>query len=953
MFKKFIALLMIGAMICVSVPIVLAQEGGGASPRWKAPRQVFSDMETLTSDASVRITEDTHEMWLFNAAAGTWTLVGGGAGLNWIAPVIDVWDASGGLPVGPVIGDRYMCSVAGTGWTLNHVYQWSGAAWVDYTPITNDAVYNGTTTISSIYDGTTWRAFGMTGAWLGLTDTPKSYVGQNYKLNKVNVGETGLEYTIMEENGTGDLTVGNGLIGHDYTVTIDGPTNNLIMTWLDASATFKIDSQVDVNLHKIINLQDPTAATDAANKYYVDTVTHGLLWLEPIISFYDPTPGLPGAPVVGDRYTATATANGWTADHIYECVTGGTWIGATDTTPANGNAFYNNDDSKAYLWYVPTGGTGSWVEFGSIMTHNALGGLQGGLVGPGVNEYYHMSSTEYHNLRDNMAFADTGVIYSDAGKLQVDNAFIWNKTTHLLTIGEDVVAPTVNVPGYIKMISAGNNAFYSTFITGTQTADATYTLPTAMPAADKYALVSTTTGTMSWTGGGGIAAPGSDKYVIFNDAGVFGADVGYQYDKTTNILTIGTPGTPGISGTLKIYADRLVGTDYYTMITGSGSQTEDVTYTMPIAKATANGQMLASTTAGIMSWTSPTLQYVTDFGATTTNSTEFRNASAIVLGKDETALTPNIAGSIKLWSEGDNAFYNTFTSGTNTANATYTLPTAMPTVAGQVLGSTLAGVMSWGSGGSIPAPGSDKYIIFNDGGVFGSDKTVQYDKSTYTLTIGFDETTPTVNKKGTLKMISAGDNAWSTTISTASQAADVTFTLPSGLPSINNVAILSSTSGGLSFNNQAVLTTSSPIFASVTGYGVGGVIAGTDEDALTPNVAGMIKLWSAGDNAFYSTFTAGTQTANATYTLPVAMPAANNLALISSTAGVMSWNNQALLTTSDPTFNSVTVSSFLALTGITAEPLTLVDGMVWYRSDLQEFHVRTNGTTYKLAMTPV
>ncbi len=952
MFKKILVSLMVAALLLGNAPVTMAQEGGGASPRWKAPRQVFADMEPLTSDASVRVTQDTHEVWLFNAATGAWMLVGGGAGLNWIAPVLNVWDASGGLPVGPVAGDRYLCSVAGTGWVLDHVYQWSGAAWVDYTPVTNGAVYNNTTTVSSIYDGATWRAFGLTGAWLGLTDTPKSYVGQNYRMNKVNVAETGLEYTVMEENGTGDITIGNGLVGHNYTVTIDGPTNNLVMTWLDALATIQIDSTLSMNTHQIKNVVDPTDPQDVATKYWVETITYGLKWLEPVISFYDPTPGLPAAPVVGDRYTATATANGWTIDHIYECVTGGTWVGATDTTPTNGNAFYNNGTSTAYLWYVPAGGSGSWVAFGSIMMHNALGGLQGGYIAPGTNEMYHLSSTEYHNLIDNMAFADTEIFYSDGGKLQVDNAFTWNKATHLMTVGKDETAGTSNVAGYMKLVSAGDNAFYNTFVSGTNTANATYTLPTAMPTADKYALVSTTTGTMSWTDGGGIAAPGSDTYVIFNDGGVFGADAGFKYTKTSNNLTLGTPGTPGISGSLTIYADRLVGTDYYTKIIGSSNQTEDVTYTLPVAKATAAGQMLASTTAGVMSWTSPTLQYVTDFGPVTNNTVELRNGVAVVLGENVAAGTPNVAGQMQLYSAGDNAFNTMIVTGTQTQNITYTLPVD-DGIANQVLGTNGSGVLSWVSGGSILAPGSDKYMIFNDGGAFGADKTIQYDKSTYTMTLGFDETTPTVNKAGTLKMISVGDNAFYTTISTASQAANVTFTLPSGLPSINNAAIISSTSGGLSFNNQAVLTTSSPIFASVTGYGATGLIGGLDATAGTPNTAGQIQLWSAGDNAFSNTFTSGTNTANATYTLPTAMPTSNNLALISSTAGVMSWNNQALLTTSDPTFNSVTVSSFLALTGITAEPLTLIDGMVWYRSDLQEFHVRTNGTTYKLAMTPV
>ncbi len=31
-------------------------------------------------------------------------------------------------------------------------------------------------------------------------------------------------------------------------------------------------------------------------------------------SRYDPTPGLPGSPAVGDAYISTATVNGWTID---------------------------------------------------------------------------------------------------------------------------------------------------------------------------------------------------------------------------------------------------------------------------------------------------------------------------------------------------------------------------------------------------------------------------------------------------------------------------------------------------------------------------------------------------------------------------------------------------------------------------------------------------------------
>ncbi len=46
---------------------------------------------------------------------------------------------------------------------------------------------------------------------------------------------------------------------------------------------------------------------------------------EPVIkAFFDPTGGLPESPAVGDRFIATATANGWTVKNSYE------WLGDVD-----------------------------------------------------------------------------------------------------------------------------------------------------------------------------------------------------------------------------------------------------------------------------------------------------------------------------------------------------------------------------------------------------------------------------------------------------------------------------------------------------------------------------------------------------------------------------------------------------------------------------------------------
>jgi hypothetical protein len=83
-------------------------------------------------------------------------------------------------------------------------------------------------------------------------------------------------------------------------------------------------------------------------------------------------------------------------------------------------------------------------------------------------------------------------------------------------------------------------------------------------------------------------------------------------------------------------------------------------------------------------------------------------------------------------------------------------------------------------------------------------------------------------------------------------------------------------------------------------------------DAAT-NTAGSIKFWSAGANDFYTTFTAGTQTANTTYTLPTAMPPYDSRALMCSTTGFLSWGTDfagnAITTTGLGTFGSLQVNS--------------------------------------------
>jgi hypothetical protein len=83
-------------------------------------------------------------------------------------------------------------------------------------------------------------------------------------------------------------------------------------------------------------------------------------------------------------------------------------------------------------------------------------------------------------------------------------------------------------------------------VAGTQS----YTLPTAVPAANGYALTSTTGGTMSWAAAGGSPG-GSTTQVQYNNAGAFGGISGFTTDGTrvTASTTIGVGGaTPSVSG---------------------------------------------------------------------------------------------------------------------------------------------------------------------------------------------------------------------------------------------------------------------------------------------------------------------------------------------------------------------------------------------------------------------
>ncbi|MCK5018203.1 MAG: hypothetical protein KAS32_14195 [Candidatus Peribacteraceae bacterium] len=126
----------------------------------------------------------------------------------------------------------------------------------------------------------------------------------------------------------------------------------------------KIVANTDILMssYAIKNLASPSEALDGVTKSYVDTISSGLFWQAAIDNFYDPTSSLPVGSL-GDRYTASATANGWTLDNIYE------WNGSSwdEIVTEEGFTAWYNDIDVSYVF----NGT-NWVKYGTTLNHNNL-----------------------------------------------------------------------------------------------------------------------------------------------------------------------------------------------------------------------------------------------------------------------------------------------------------------------------------------------------------------------------------------------------------------------------------------------------------------------------------------------------------------------------------------------------------------------------------------------------
>ena len=336
----------------------------------------------------------------------------------------------------------------------------------------------------------------------------------------------------------------------------------------------------------------------------------------------------------------------------------------------------------------------------------------------------------------------------------------------------------------------------------------------------------------------------------------------------------------------------------------AGAQTVDVNYILPTAAPSANGQVLSSSTAGVMSWVDPSLTAWSLTGnAGTTPGTNFlgtTDATALHLyvnGGADNSLILNTNGSVQRDAAGD-------ARGTDAVDLQIIRDTATQVASGQYStvgggrGNTASGARSTVSGGQTNIASGTHSTVSG-----GTGNTASAIRATVSggASNAASETMSTVSggwlnaASGPLSVIGGGQQ---------NNASGVSATISGGFA--DTVAgDFSAIAGGRGLTLDASADGS-------FGF-LGGNLGGSKNMTIsTPDIVvfGNTDLWLANNNngasrirfyeayntagpfpngANYTSFEAGDQTEDINYILPTAAPSTNGQVLAVDTSGVMSW----------------------------------------------------------------
>lgn len=295
--------------------------------------------------------------------------------------------------------------------------------------------------------------------------------------------------------------------------------------------------------------------------------------------------------------------------------------------------------------------------------------------------------------------------------------------------------------------------------------------------------------------------------------------------------------------------------------------TASYTLTLPPDDGT-NGQLLQTNGSGTTTWAT-----ITSSPGGSDTYIQFNDGGSfggdIDLTWNKTDNLLDIAGNLRLKAQGDLRFADSDSSNyvafqapaTVTADRTYTLPDAIGTV-GQVLkiatgATSTAATLEWSDdllGSSNNPGGADTNIQFNDGGTFGGDVDLTYNKTTNILSV-----------TGGINVATGGDYK------------------------INNTSVLTSTTLGSGVTTSSLTSVGTLGSLQVDNINVNGnVISSTDTNGnidLDPNGTGFVRILGDAplrlmdaDNSNFAAISAPTSvTSDYTITLPAAGGALNEV----------------------------------------------------------------------------
>lgn len=209
-------------------------------------------------------------------------------------PVKSFFSPAGGLPVLPTVGDRYISSATANGWTIHHVYEWTGAIWADFTP------YEGMTIINKL-DGFIYNYVTLSAllAWYKLPDVDGATLDiSGFTLFIKNLGITDGKIATANKDGTAATpsmrTLGTGAQqaaagnhGHTVTIvytekkTIYNPSGITNTVWIDVC---RFNHSATVTNVRVKRTAGTTATCNArrngADNHLASDVSAGTSWTD-------------------------------------------------------------------------------------------------------------------------------------------------------------------------------------------------------------------------------------------------------------------------------------------------------------------------------------------------------------------------------------------------------------------------------------------------------------------------------------------------------------------------------------------------------------------------------------------------------------------------------------------------------------------------------------------------